>query len=149
MPDKTNGKRNSGQSRKNSRKSGVKARDNTKKWCSLHKTTPSHNDADCYCYAGEAGGVAPAGGWRSVLLLPSALTPLFPRTTKTIWPSTSTTTATTRPTVLGRRFNYEYHAARAPLIGIAGTSIYHCLGSPSSHHYITPLELSWHRPGCS
>ena len=46
VPGKTYGKRNNGHARK-SRKSGGKANDTTKKWCSLHKTT-SHNDADCF-----------------------------------------------------------------------------------------------------
>ena len=46
MPGKTYDKWNNGLARK-SRKSGRKARDTTKKWCSFDKTT-SHNDADCF-----------------------------------------------------------------------------------------------------
>ena len=46
VPGKTYDKRNNGQARK-SRKSGGKARDTTKKWRLLHRTT-SHNDADCF-----------------------------------------------------------------------------------------------------
>ena len=46
MPGKTYDKRNNGHARK-SRKSGGKARDTTKKWRFLHKTT-SHNDAYCF-----------------------------------------------------------------------------------------------------
>ena len=65
MPGKTYDKWNNGLARK-SRKSGRKARDTTKKWCTFDKTT-SHNDADCFKQGAsrpKEGGVfsAPALG---------------------------------------------------------------------------------------
>ena len=46
VPGKTYDKRNNSHAGK-SRKSGGKARDTTRKWCPLHRTT-SHNDADSF-----------------------------------------------------------------------------------------------------